>query len=84
MSRDKVLESAREYFRAQFGSKPFVPGETYIPPSGKLMSEDDLAALIDASLDMWLTAGRFSKEFEAAIPQWFGRKTSAQIGRAHV
>src|SRR4051812_10747984 len=76
MSREKVLESAREYFRAQFAPKPFVPGETYIPPSGKLMSEDDCAALVDASLDMWLTAGRFSKDFESEIPKWFGRKVS--------
>lgn len=77
MSREKVLETAREYFRAQFQPRPFVPGETYIPPSGKVLSEDDLAALVDASLDLWLTAGRFSKDFEAQLPQWFGRKVSA-------
>ncbi len=75
--RDKVLESAREYFRAQFQAKPFIPGETYIPPSGKVMAEDDLAALVDASLDLWLTAGRFTTSFEAELPKWFGRKGSA-------
>ncbi|HEY8278680.1 MAG TPA: lipopolysaccharide biosynthesis protein RfbH [Bdellovibrionota bacterium] len=79
MTRDNVLNGAREYFRANFQAKPFVPGETYIPPSGKLMSEDDLAALVDASLDLWLTAGRFSKEFEAEIPKQFGRKISGLL-----
>lgn len=77
MTRDKVLEAAREYFRAQFQAKPFVAGETYIPPSGKVMSENDLASLVDASLDLWLTAGRFSKDFEAELPRFFGRKVSA-------
>jgi CDP-6-deoxy-D-xylo-4-hexulose-3-dehydrase len=76
MSREKVLDAARAYFREAFAAKPFVPGESYIPPSGKLMSEHDLAALVDASMDMWLTAGRFSKDFEAEIPKWFGRKVS--------
>jgi CDP-6-deoxy-D-xylo-4-hexulose-3-dehydrase len=77
MSREKVFESAREYFRAQFAATPFRAGETYIPPSGKLLGEDDLVALLDASLDLWLTAGRFSRQFEAELPAWFGRKTSA-------
>lgn len=39
-------------------------GEDYIPVSGKLIDHDDLSTLLDASLDMWLTAGRFSKQFE--------------------
>jgi CDP-6-deoxy-D-xylo-4-hexulose-3-dehydrase len=76
MNRSDLLDNARQYFRSQFAPKPFVPGETYIPPSGKVMSEDDLASLIDASLDLWLTAGRFSKQFESELPAWFGRKVS--------
>ncbi len=74
MTRDKVLESAREYFRAQMKPQSFVAGESYIPPSGKVLTEDDLHALMDATLDLWLTAGRFSKIFEAELPAWFGRK----------
>lgn len=77
MTREDVITSAREYFRAQHKPKPFVPGETYIPPSGKVLDEDDLAALIDSSLDMWLTAGRFARDFEAEIPKWMNRKPAA-------
>jgi CDP-4-dehydro-6-deoxyglucose reductase, E1 len=77
MTRDKVLQSAREYFRAQALPPPFVAGQSYIPPSGKLMSEDDIVGLVEASLDLWLTAGRFSRDFEAELPKWFGRKVSA-------
>ena len=56
--RSSVLDAARAYYRDGVQT-PFVPGETCIPPSGKVIEEDDLASLIDASLDMWLIAGRF-------------------------
>lgn len=77
MKREQVLENARAYFRANFQPKRFVPGETYIPPSGKVMDEEDLAALIDSSLDMWLTAGRFARDFEAEIPKWMNKNVAA-------
>lgn len=78
-SRSNVIDSSRAYFRETFTAKTFVPGETYIPPSGKVVDEDDLAALIDASLDMWLTAGRYAREFESTIPKHFGRETQALL-----
>ena len=77
MKREQVLDAARAYFRANMNPKPFVAGETYIPPSGKVMDEDDLASLVDSSLDMWLTAGRFARDFEAEIPKWMNRTPSA-------
>lgn len=77
MKREQVLDSARAYFRANMQPKPFVAGETYIPPSGKVMDEEDLAALVDSSLDMWLTAGRFARDFEAEIPKWMNKKVAA-------
>jgi CDP-6-deoxy-D-xylo-4-hexulose-3-dehydrase len=75
--RATVVEAARRYFEATQGAKPFVPGETYVPVTAKVVDADDLAHLIEASLDMWLTAGRFSKEFEAKLPKFFARSTSA-------
>src|SRR5689334_5616902 len=63
--RAEIINQSRSFFEVSHSSKSFVPGETYIPASAKVMDGDDLAHLIDASLDMWLTAGRFSKEFEA-------------------
>lgn len=57
----------------------FVPGQTYIPVTAKKVDSQDLAALIDASLDMWLTAGRYSREFESEFPQFFDRKTKALL-----
>jgi len=48
-----------------------------IPPSGKILDKYDLFNLIDASLDMWLTAGRFTEEFENKFPKFLGRKYCA-------
>jgi len=62
---------ARAWYEAQ-PVPEFVPGETYIPPSGKVVDGADCAALIDASLDMWLTAGRYAKQFESEIAGRFG------------
>lgn len=50
------------------------PGVGYIPPSGKVMDRDDLVNLLESSLDMWLTAGRFAKEFEKSFAQFMQHK----------
>lgn len=76
MERQQVLESAREFFADKLKLQKFVPGETYIPPTGKVLDENDGLNLIDASLDMWLTAGRYADEFEIALAKRFGRKLS--------
>ncbi len=77
--REEIFSAATKYFARNHGPKAFVPGESYIPPSGKVLEADDLVALMDASLDLWLTAGRFAKEFEAEIPKWMNRRTSALL-----
>jgi CDP-4-dehydro-6-deoxyglucose reductase, E1 len=74
-TRQDVLSLSRKFFEDQTIQK-FVPGVTYIPPSGKVVDSDDLANLVDASLDMWLTAGRFSDDFEAALAAYFGVRFS--------
>ncbi|MEE7448468.1 lipopolysaccharide biosynthesis protein RfbH [Methylobacterium radiotolerans] len=71
--RTEILNLARAHFEAR-GKPAFVPGETYIPPSGKVMDAEDCAHLIDASLDMWLTAGRYADRFERELAAAFGRK----------
>ncbi len=46
----------------------------YIPPSGKVLDEEEIFNMIEASLDMWLTAGRFNSEFERKIADFLGVK----------
>ncbi len=69
--RQAVKQAASEYYRHVHGTKKEL---TYIPPSGKVLDEEDLLSLVDASLDMWLTAGRFNDQFEREFAQFLGVK----------
>ncbi|MBR5609215.1 MAG: lipopolysaccharide biosynthesis protein RfbH [Elusimicrobiaceae bacterium] len=69
--RQAVKEAASQYFRQVHGGKKKFK---YIPPSGKLLDENDLLHMIDASLDMWLTAGRFNDQFEKEFAEFLGVK----------
>ena len=45
----------------------FIPGETIIPPSGKLIGYDEVNNMVQASFDGWLTTGRFNSEFQEKL-----------------
>lgn len=76
--REKIVALSKEYFRTTpLHKKAYVAGETYIPVTGKLLDENDIAMLTEATLDMWLTAGRFNNEFEEKLPKLFDRKAKA-------
>lgn len=70
--REQILALVKEYTTAQFAPKPFVPGETHIPVSVKVFDGSDLSNLVDASLDFWLTAGRYADEFERKFARRVG------------
>ncbi len=72
--RDEIIEKSKEFFKTELQNKKIIPGESYIPPSGKVMDEDDMANLIDASLDMWLTAGRYHKQLEREFASYMEQK----------
>jgi len=71
MSRAEILKLAREQFNGTLISK-FIPGQSSVPVSGKVLDGHDIAALVDASLDGWLTAGRFHDDFERALAKYVG------------
>src|ERR1051325_11031172 len=74
--REQILSLGEAFFAEHESRKAFIPGQTYIPPSGKVLDAEDLRNLLDASLDMWLTAGRYADEFEGAIAKRFGLQHS--------
>jgi CDP-4-dehydro-6-deoxyglucose reductase, E1 len=78
-SRADVIATAQQYFKEHVPNKRFIPGETYLPPSGKVIDSDDLVALVDSSLDMWLTAGRFARELETNLAQFLGVRASLLV-----
>ena len=77
--RGDIVKSAEAYFDVHHQPKPFVAGETYIPVSGKVLDSSDCAQLIHASLDMWLTAGRFMDKFEKKLPKMARARLSYEI-----
>jgi len=83
--REKAVEAAKEYFNEKNKinaassevADSFIPGKTYIPVSTKVVDRDDLESLINASLDMWLTSGRFGNQFEKELSSYFGLTAKA-------
>lgn len=70
--RDQILSLVGEYAALKFANSEFVPGQTTIPPSGKLIGEQELKLMVEASLDGWLTAGRFNEQFEQSLARFIG------------
>lgn len=72
--RAEIATLVEKYGEIQFAEKEFLPGETVIPPSGKLIGTNELKMMVDASLDGWLTTGRFNSAFEKKLAQFIGVK----------
>lgn len=70
--RKQILSLVQEYSREAFPQRQFVPGESSVPVSGRVFDGDDVERLVDSSLDFWLTAGRFSDDFERKFARRFG------------
>jgi len=70
--RAKILQLVREYTRDKFAAREFEPGRERIGYAGRVFDEDELVHLVDASLDFFLTSGRFSEEFEAEFADFMG------------
>jgi len=62
--RQKIKDLTRAYHKVKWPESQFQPGESPVPVSGKVFDADDLETLVDASLDFWLTAGRYAQLFE--------------------
>lgn len=72
--RRQISELAKEYAALEFAPQAFVPGTTPIPPSGKLINSEELDLMVQASLDGWLTTGRFNQQFEEQLAKFLGVK----------
>lgn len=70
--KQRILTLVRDYYEAEFGQSDFVPGETPVPVSGRTFDAEDVVSLIDASLDFWLTSGRFADQFERDFARYMG------------
>jgi len=72
--RLEIASLVTKYSEEKYKPVAFVRGETVIPPSGKLMGEEELQNMVAASLDGWLTTGRFNTLFEKGLAEFLGVK----------
>lgn len=72
--RQQIADLVSQYAQIQYAEKGFVPGESVIPPSGKVIGETELQYMVEASLDGWLTTGRFNDQFESELAEFIGIK----------
>src|SRR3954468_16705600 len=70
--RARILDLVAEYYGEAFPPREFVPGATPVPVAGRVFDAEELQSLVDASLDFWLTAGRFAEQFEREFARWIG------------
>ncbi|MFH1871209.1 MAG: lipopolysaccharide biosynthesis protein RfbH [Pseudomonadota bacterium] len=69
-----ILVQVREYAAQKEQRAPFVPGQTAVPPAGRVLDAEAYVAMADAVLDGWLTTGHFNEEFERLIAERIGVK----------
>jgi len=74
-ARDQIRKLVLQHYEEEFSPKVFVPGVTPIPVTGKTFDHEEIEYLVDASLDFWLTTGRYAEEFE--------RKLARKVGVRH-
>jgi len=72
--RNKIAVLVEEFSVIQYESKTFIPGSTIVPPSGKVIDAAELKNMVEASLDGWLTTGRFNAAFEKRLAEYLGVK----------
>ena len=70
--RRQIMALVAEYHAATFPEREFVPGVTQVPVGGRVFDADEMQQLVDASLDFWLTTGRFAAQFEREFADLYG------------
>jgi CDP-6-deoxy-D-xylo-4-hexulose-3-dehydrase len=70
--RRQILDLVRQYHAEAFPQKTFVPDQSAVPYAGRVFDAEELVHLTEASLDFWLTTGRFAEQFEREFAAWCG------------
>jgi CDP-6-deoxy-D-xylo-4-hexulose-3-dehydrase len=69
-----IFDKVKELYKFKKSKEAFSPGKTYINYAGRVYDEKEITSLVDASLDFWLTAGRYAKQFEEDFAKFLGLK----------
>ena len=74
-----IIGTAHLYAERQFGEPEFVPGKTYIPPSGKVIGGPEIANAVQAALEGWFTEGHWTDEFETKLAKAVGLRYASLV-----
>ncbi len=72
--REKISNLVAEFHKTRTAEKTFIPGKTPIRYAGRVFDEKEIQAAVDASLDFWLTEGRFARQFQTELASTIGVK----------
>jgi CDP-6-deoxy-D-xylo-4-hexulose-3-dehydrase len=70
--KQQIMDLVRAYHQEAFAARPFTPGETDIPVSGRVFDDDEMTNLVDSALEFWLTTGRYADQFEREFARFMG------------
>lgn len=77
--RDEICGLVKQYYDVALAPQRFVPGQSSVPVSGKVFDSTELEYLVEASLDAWLTTGRFAAEFERDFAAFMGVRCASLV-----
>jgi CDP-6-deoxy-D-xylo-4-hexulose-3-dehydrase len=72
--RAVIADGVNGFDRFGNAQQGFIPGQSVVPPSGKVIGVEERKLMVEASLDGWLTTGRFNAEFEKKLAAFIGVK----------
>ena len=72
--RNEISSLVEEFAKQKYLEKAFIPGETHIPVSGKVLDHNEIKLMVNASLDGWLTTGNYNEEFQKKLANFLGVK----------
>ena len=70
--RAQIIALVSQYGALVSQPKAFEPGVSVVPPSGKIVGAKEMELMVEASLDAWLTTGRFNDQFEERLAKFLG------------
>ncbi len=73
------MDLVEEYCRIVHAAKPFVPGQSSVPISGRKFDSSDVKSLVDSALEFWLTTGRYNDMFQVALAKRVGARFALTV-----
>lgn len=77
--RAQILELVARHHALAHGKRPFEPGSSPVPVSGRVYGAEEMQSLVNAALDFWLTTGPYNDAFETRLAERIGIKHALTV-----